>query len=71
MNPALRTTFDWLQVQGLPTLPVGPAQCPTRYRVRAISQPVTLHYKCERYFDFQDDNKRIDDVLISCIGPSS
>jgi len=34
MNPALRTTFDWLQVQGLPPLPVAPAQDPTRYPAR-------------------------------------
>ena len=31
MNPDLRATFDWLQVQGLPPLPVAPAQDPTRY----------------------------------------
>ncbi|MBD2230821.1 bifunctional DNA primase/polymerase [Phormidium tenue] len=34
MNPALCATFDWLQVQGLPPLPVAPAQDPTRYPAR-------------------------------------
>ena len=34
MNPALRTTFDWLRSQGLPPLPVAPAQDPTRYPAR-------------------------------------
>jgi hypothetical protein len=34
MNPALRATFDWLQGQGLPPLPVAPAQDPTRYPAR-------------------------------------
>lgn len=34
MNPALHATFDWLQAQGLPPLPVAPAQDPTRYPAR-------------------------------------
>lgn len=34
MNPALHATFNWLQVQGLPPLPVAPAQDPTRYPAR-------------------------------------
>ncbi|MBF2034276.1 MAG: bifunctional DNA primase/polymerase [Leptolyngbyaceae cyanobacterium T60_A2020_046] len=34
MNPALCATFDWLQGQGLPPLPVAPAQDPTRYPAR-------------------------------------
>ena len=34
MNPDLRATFDWLRVQGLPPLPVAPAQDPTRYPAR-------------------------------------
>lgn len=34
MNPALRATFDWLREQGLPPLPVAPAQDPTRYPAR-------------------------------------
>lgn len=34
MNPALRATFDWLRSQGLPPLPVAPAQDPTRYPAR-------------------------------------
>jgi len=34
MNPVLRATFDWLQGQGLPPLPVAPAQDPTRYPAR-------------------------------------
>ena len=34
MRPDLRTTVDWLQEQGLPPLPVAPAQDPTRYPAR-------------------------------------
>ena len=34
MNLDLRATFDWLLVQGLPPLPVAPAQDPMRYPAR-------------------------------------
>ena len=34
MHPALHATFDWLWEQGLPPLPVAPAQDPTRYPAR-------------------------------------
>ena len=34
MNPALCATFDWLQGQGLPSLPVAPPQDPSRYPAR-------------------------------------
>lgn len=34
MRPDLRTTVDWLREQGLPPLPVAPAQDPTRYPAR-------------------------------------
>lgn len=34
MRPDLRTTVDWLRAQGLPPLPVAPAQDPTHYPAR-------------------------------------
>jgi hypothetical protein len=34
MNPNLRETFDWLQAQGLPLLPIAPAQDPQQYPAR-------------------------------------